>query len=82
MLSRTRMALRAIGNKERTQVVTGEPRTNGIPCAMVYGLLRALPGVRAFLVTVACELVVRKLDLGIGRPGPRGFAIRDGQAFV
>jgi hypothetical protein len=30
--------------------------TTGVPCAMVYGLWRALPGVRAFLVTVAREI--------------------------
>jgi len=48
--------------------------TTGVPCAMVHGLWRALPGVRALIVTVACRHEGRKLDLGIGRPGPHAFA--------
>jgi hypothetical protein len=35
-------------NKARKQVTTGTPEHAGIPCTMVYGLWRALPGVRAF----------------------------------
>jgi hypothetical protein len=36
--------------KKRTSVVaTGSPKQSGLPCAMVYGLFRALPGDRAFL---------------------------------
>jgi hypothetical protein len=38
--------------KARKQVTTGEPKQSGIPCAMVYGLSRALPGVPGFLATV------------------------------
>src|SRR5215470_16916321 len=30
-------------------------RTTDIPCAMVYDLFRALPGVRDLVVTVACR---------------------------
>jgi hypothetical protein len=37
-------------NKKRTSVVaTGSPKQSDLPCAMVYGLFRALPGDRAFL---------------------------------
>jgi hypothetical protein len=50
--------------------------TTGIPCAMVYGLWRALPGVRAFLVTVARGIITRGLDPGIGGSGPHAFAVR------
>src|SRR5207237_7479396 len=36
--------------KKRTSVVaTGSPKQSDLPCAMVYGLFRALPGDRAFL---------------------------------
>jgi hypothetical protein len=43
----------ACKNKKHTSVVTTvTPETPGIPRAMVYGLYRALPGDRAFLVTV------------------------------
>src|SRR5438067_13922890 len=36
--------------KKRTSVVTtGSPKQSGLPCAMVYGLFRALLGDRAFL---------------------------------
>jgi hypothetical protein len=32
-----------------------QPERPGLPCAMVYGLWRALPGVRDLIVTVACR---------------------------
>src|SRR6185437_10174392 len=48
---------------------------SGIPCAMVYGLLRDLPGVPGFVATVARE-GFHELDLSVGRPGPHGFAVR------
>src|SRR6185437_13151643 len=49
----------------------------GIPCAMVYGLCRALPGVRALIATVAeRNTCFAQLDLSIGRPGPHGFTVR------
>jgi hypothetical protein len=37
----------------------------------------ALSPVSGLLATVACGLIARKLDLSIGRPGPRGFVIRE-----
>jgi hypothetical protein len=41
--------------KEKTHAhLQGPPETNGIPCAMVLRLLRALPGVPGFLATIAC----------------------------
>src|SRR5436190_18359441 len=40
----------ARNKKKRTSVVaTGSPKQSDLPCAMVYGLFRALPGDRAFL---------------------------------
>ena len=38
--------------KMQAAVTTGKAGTTGIPCAMVYGLSRALPGVRALIATV------------------------------
>jgi hypothetical protein len=38
--------------KAHELVTTGTPKQSGLPCAMVYGLFCALPGVRDLLVTV------------------------------
>jgi hypothetical protein len=46
----------------------------GIPCAMVFGLWRALPGVPGLIAPVASPNVLAKLDLSVGRPGPHAFA--------
>ena len=43
---------------------------------MVLTLLRALPGVRDVLVTVACRLVIDRLGTSRGVPGPHDFAVR------
>ena len=51
---------------------------SGLPCTMVLRLIRALPGVPGFLATVAGRFVTRQLDLSVGRPGPRDFAVRLG----
>src|SRR5450631_478696 len=57
---------------------TGTSRTTGLPCAMVYGLLRALPGDRAFLPPSPARREMRLCELGIsvGMPGPHGLAVR------
>jgi hypothetical protein len=51
----------------------------GFPCAVVYGLLRALPGDRAFLPpsSARCASIVANLNASIGAPGPHDFAVRD-----
>jgi hypothetical protein len=51
---------------------------SGLPCAVVYGLLRALPGEPGFFATVTCETRqrLRKLDASVGAPGPHDFAVR------
>jgi hypothetical protein len=62
--------------KKRTSVVaTGSPKQSDLPCAMVYGLFRALLGDRGFLATVACGSLHR-LDASVGASGPHGFAVR------
>ena len=38
--------------KKQAAVTTGSARSTGIPCAMVYGLYRALPGAPGFLATI------------------------------
>src|SRR5437868_13547808 len=42
-------ASRANKKSARAVVTTGSPKQSGLPCAMVYGLFRALPGDRAVL---------------------------------
>src|ERR1700761_1170016 len=44
-------ALRA-GKDDARRLNTGPPTSPGTPCAMVYGLLRALPGVPGLLASV------------------------------
>jgi hypothetical protein len=51
-------------------------RHSGLPCAMVYGLLRALPGDRAFLPPSLPRITPRKLDTSVGVSGPHDFAVR------
>src|SRR5262249_34358107 len=51
------------------------PMRSGPPCAMVYGLSRALPGVRALIATVTRK-ITRELDLSVGRSGPHDFTVR------
>jgi len=61
--------------KTQAAVTTGSAAT-GIPCAMGYGLWRALPGVPGLLAPVAREFV-HELDPSVGRSGPHAFAVRD-----
>jgi hypothetical protein len=56
---------------------TTSARSTGIPCAMVYGLYRALPGDRAFLPSSSARSS-RDLSFSVGTPGPRDFAVRAG----
>jgi hypothetical protein len=65
-------------NKNHTSIVTtgwtGATRPslrNGF-----NGFLRALPGVPGLLASVACEIIIRKLDPSVGGPGPHDFAVR------
>jgi hypothetical protein len=76
----------------RTKSARVDHRFNRIipafPARMVYGLLRALPGDRAFLPPSPCGLMIHlkpgwagcistRLDASIGAPGPHDFAVRD-----
>jgi hypothetical protein len=51
------------------------PKRSGIPCAMALRLLRALPGVPGFLVTVA-RGIFRELDSSVGESEPHGLTVR------
>src|ERR1700757_123339 len=62
--------------KAHELVTTGSTETSGLPCAMVLTLLRALPGFRDLIVTVACGIITRKLSASPGAPGPHDFAVR------
>ena len=63
--------------KKHTSIVTTvTPVSPGIPCAMVYGLFRALPGDRAFLPPSPAKVAFRELDASVGASGPHGFAVR------
>jgi hypothetical protein len=58
--------------KERCpQVSTGRPNGPALPAQWLYGLLRALPGVSGFLVTVAVQIAPHNLT-----PASRGQATR------
>ena len=60
--------------KRARMSIPAQRRHPGIPCTMVYGLFRALPGDR-----LCCHRrlrVTRRLDASIGAPGPHGFAVR------
>src|SRR6185437_7067154 len=64
--------------KAHEQVTTGPPKRSGLPCAMVYGLFCALPGVHDLLVTVARAVRKHCHELGtsLGVPEPHSFAVR------
>jgi hypothetical protein len=68
---------------ERTQASHHRyAETSGIPCAMVYGLWRTLPGVPGLIAPVASPNVLAELDLSVGRSGPHAFARPRWLAFV
>jgi len=63
--------------KETHTSIQVQRRQSGLPCAVVYSLLRALPGDRAFLPPSSPRsFASRELDASVGAPGPHGFAVR------
>ena len=52
-------------------------RQSGLPCAVVYGLLRALPGDRLSCHRHFAGLASRELGASTGAPGPHDFAVRE-----
>ena len=51
-------------------------RQSGLPCAVVYGLLRALPGDRLSCHRRFVRTCPAKLSASTGAPGPHDFAVR------
>src|SRR5205809_7777039 len=56
--------------------VSGNTPTS--PAQWLYGLLRALPGERAFFATVTARDIYTQLSASIAAPGPHDFAVRLG----
>src|SRR5882672_9112358 len=46
---------------------TGSAEASGLPCAMVYGLFRALPGEPSSIATVTSQITSAKLSASVGR---------------
>jgi hypothetical protein len=63
--------------KHANKSTTGSPEIPGLPCANGFnGLLRALPGDRAFLPPSSAGNLFRQLDASVEASGPRSFAVR------
>src|SRR4051812_18939922 len=63
--------------KDTSVVTTGSPEQSGLPCAIGFnGLLRALPGDRAFLPPSSADHL-SQLDASVEASGPHDFAVRD-----
>src|ERR1700761_4785672 len=60
----------------RGVVTTGSPQHSASPARWCYGLLRALPGDRAFLPPSPSKRLLRELDASVGASGPHDFAVR------
>ena len=65
----------ACKSRKQAAVTTGSAGSSGIPCAMALLLIRALPGVRDLIVTVACEIITHRFGASPGAPGPHDFAV-------
>src|SRR3979490_1484325 len=61
-------------------VTTGTPEHPAFPAQWFYGLLRALPGDRAFLSPSSAEMNSRQLDAGVEAPGTPHFAARESRS--
>src|SRR6202012_5597420 len=59
----------------RGVVTTGPPGHPAFPARWCYGLLRALPGDRAFLPPSPSKRLLRELDASVGASGPHAFAV-------
>ena len=62
------------------QVTTGEPNKRHSLRDGVNAYIRALPGVRDLLVTVACKIITCRLSASPGAPEPHDFVVRKGIA--
>src|SRR5215475_13419175 len=62
--------------KKHGEGTTGSAGSSGIPCATVLRLITRSPRRPGFLAPVISEIISRRLDLSVGRPGPHAFAVR------
>jgi len=62
--------------KKHGEGTTGSAGSSGIPCATVLRLITRSPRGPGFLAPVISEIISRRLDLSVGRPGPHAFAVR------
>ena len=71
------IAARAMVVVERTRVSQVTPAKHpAFPAQWFYGLLRALPGDRAFLSPSSAKTCFRELDASVEASGPHDFAVR------
>ncbi len=68
---------RAKAEKKTHTSIQVQRKQSGLPCAVVYGLLRALLGDRAFCHRHQRE-ISRRLDASVEASGPHDFAVRIG----
>jgi len=69
---------RAVCTKDNAHEHTGQRRHPDFPCAMVYGLFRALPGETRLFCHHRPRELSRGLDASIWASGPHGFTVRAG----
>jgi hypothetical protein len=62
------------GHEHSPQV---QPEHSGLPRAMVYNFLRALPGVHDLFSHRRLEIIISSLDASLGASGPHAFAVRN-----
>jgi hypothetical protein len=63
--------------QERTgQEPQVQPKSTGIPCAMVLTLMACSPRGSGFLAPVAREIITHELSASVEAPGPHVFAVR------
>ena len=73
----TRGLVCKVHKRKRTRAYRFSGNTPAFPAQWFYGLLRALPGDRAFLPPSLCRDNSAELSASVGAPGPHDFAVRD-----
>jgi hypothetical protein len=63
-------------SQKRTRAYRFSGNTPAFPAQWFYGLLRALPGDRAFLPPSPSRIAPQELDTSVGVSGPHDFAVR------
>ena len=66
---------RSACSKKHAAEPQAQPRSPGLPCAMVYGLYALSPGTGVLAPVAVRSSKRRRLDLSTGRPGPHDFTV-------